>query len=97
MTKDHASPKTKTNHNKRQTQSKTPTLFEVESTWFHQMGLGKSQDKYRPLKQSKLIHIWPKHKCHKSENNHQRSQTQPTHHPQQEKYGLPHQLISRQW
>jgi hypothetical protein len=45
-----ATPQTKANQTKRQTQSKTPTPPEVENTRFHQFSLGKPQDKLRPLK-----------------------------------------------
>jgi hypothetical protein len=49
--KDHTPPKPKAKHNKRQTQSKTPTPSEVENPRFYQMSLGKPQDKHMPLKQ----------------------------------------------
>jgi hypothetical protein len=90
------SPWTKAKHNKRQTQSKTWTPPEVENPMFYQMSLDKPQGKYRLLKQqSKSKCIWPRHKSHKSKNNHQWSQVKLTHHPQQEKCGPPQQLISK--
>jgi hypothetical protein len=80
---EHTPPETKANQIKRQIQSKTPTPLEVENTRFHQLSLDIPQDKHRPLKQqSKSKHIWPRHKSHKSKNNHQWSQATPTHHPQ---------------
>jgi hypothetical protein len=67
-----ALPQTKANQTKRPTQSKTITPPEVENTRFYQLSLDKPQDKHRPLKQqSKSMHIWPRHKCHKSENNYE--------------------------
>jgi hypothetical protein len=55
------------------------------------------EDKYKPQKQQdKSKHIWPRHKSHKSENSHQRSQVKLTRHPQQEKCGSQGQLISKQ-
>jgi hypothetical protein len=76
---------------------KTPTPPEVENLRFYQMSLDKPQGKHRPLKQQRKSKcIWPRHKSHKSENSHQRSQANPTCHPQQEKYGSQGQLISKQ-
>jgi hypothetical protein len=70
---------------------------EVENPRFYQMSLDKPQDKHRLLRQQSMSkHIWSRHKSHKSENNHQRSQAKPTCHPQQEKYRPPQQLISKQ-
>jgi hypothetical protein len=47
--KEHTPPKTKANQIKRQTQQKTLTPPEVESTRFHQLSLDTPQDKHRPL------------------------------------------------
>jgi hypothetical protein len=89
--KDHTPLEPKTNQTKHQIQPKTPTPPE------DQMSLDKPQDTHKPLKQqNKSMHIWPRHKSHKSENNHQRSQAKFTRHPQQEKCGPPQQLISKQ-
>jgi hypothetical protein len=72
--KEHTPPKTKANQIKHQTQQKTPTPPEVENLRFYQMSLDKPQGKHRPLKQqSKSKCIQPRHKSHKSKNNHQRS------------------------
>jgi hypothetical protein len=90
MAKDHTPPETKANYKpppqtkanqtKRQTQPNSP---EEENTRFHQLNLDKSQDKHRPLKQHrKPMHIWPRHKCYKGENNHQQSQAQTICRPQ---------------
>jgi hypothetical protein len=94
--KDRTPPKSKANQTNHQIQPKTPTPPEVENTRFHQLSLDTPQDKHRPLKQqNKSMHIWPRHKSHKSKNNHQRSQATLTRHPQQEKCGPPQQLISK--
>jgi hypothetical protein len=64
------------------------------SVKFNQRRLLPPEDKYRPLKQQgKSKHICPRHKSHKNKNSHQRSQSKPTHHPQQEKHGSQGQLI----
>jgi hypothetical protein len=92
-----SSPQTMANQIKRQTWQKMPTPPEVENPRFYQMSLDKPQGKHKPLnQQSKSMHKWPRHKSHKSENNHQQSQAKPTHHPQHEKYGSQGQLISKQ-
>jgi hypothetical protein len=44
-------PQSKANQTKHQTQSKKPTLSEVENSRFYQLSLNKTQDKHRPLKQ----------------------------------------------
>jgi hypothetical protein len=96
-TKDANSPCIKANQTKHQIQLKTSTPPEVENIGSHQLSLDTPQDKHRPLKQqSKSKHIWPTHKSHKSENNHQQSQATSTRHPQQEKCGSQGQLISKQ-
>jgi hypothetical protein len=95
--KDHTPPEPKAKHNKRQIQPKTWTPPEVENPRFYQISLDKPQVKHRPLKQqSNSKRIWPRHKSHKSKNNHQLSQAKPTRHPQQEKCGPLQQLISKQ-
>jgi hypothetical protein len=50
-TKNHTPPKRKAKHTKRQTQSKTRTLPEVENPRFYQISLDKPQDKHRLLNQ----------------------------------------------
>jgi acyl-CoA thioesterase len=91
--KDHTPPEPNPKYNKRQIQPKTWTP--PENPMFYQISLDKSQE-LRPLKQqSKSKRIWPRHKRHKSKNNHQWSQAKPTHHPQQEKCGQAQQLISK--
>jgi hypothetical protein len=47
--KEHTPLKTKANQIKRQTQQKTSTPPEVESTRFHQLSLDTPQDKHMPL------------------------------------------------
>jgi hypothetical protein len=82
MQKTILPPKPKVKHNKRQIQPKTRTPPEVENPRFYQISLYKSQDNHRPLKeQSKWKRIWPRHKSHKSKNNHQWSQAKPTRLP----------------
>jgi hypothetical protein len=105
MTKDNtplkprritSSPSNQGKQIRRQTKQKTSTSPEVENTRFHQLSLDTPQDEHMQLKQQgKLKRIWPRHKNHKSEKNHQQSQAQPTHHPQQEKCGSQGQLISK--
>jgi hypothetical protein len=93
MAKDHTPPKTQANHKlplkPRQIKpsaklNQTPP--KEENTRFYQLSLDKPQDKHRPLKQqSKSMHIWPRNKYYKCENNHQWSQTQTICHPQTRK------------
>jgi hypothetical protein len=43
------------------------------------------------------MHIWPKHKFHKSENNHQRSQAQTIYRPQTRKAHWTCSIIGKMW